>query len=102
MQYLPVGKDTSVYDDIAAPTGAGECLGFAGEATNSKHPSSVPGALDSGVREAVRIHRIIKQKAHASVGESEFYGPSDAQRWTAYYSSPVLEYKGQDVTGAYI
>jgi len=36
-----------------------DCVYFAGEATNRYHPSTAAGAYDSGVREAVRLMRLL-------------------------------------------
>ncbi len=51
--HLPVGATADDYDQMAAPVG--ERLFFAGEATNSRFPATVHGALLSGIREANRL-----------------------------------------------
>jgi len=54
--HLPVGSTGHVYDLVAAPVGKDNCVCFAGEATNKRHPTTVSGAFETGIREAVRLH----------------------------------------------
>ena len=54
--HLPVGSTGHVYDLVAAPVGKDNCVCFAGEATNKRHPTTVAGAFETGIREAVRLH----------------------------------------------
>ena len=51
--YLPVGVEFDIYRDMARPVG--DRLFFAGEATHSRFPSTVHGALLSGRRAARQI-----------------------------------------------
>lgn len=51
--YLPVGADFETYREMSRPVG--ERLFFAGEATHSRFPSTVHGALLSGRRAARQI-----------------------------------------------
>ena len=51
--YLPVGVEFDTYRDMARPVG--DRLFFAGEATHSRFPSTVQGALLSGRRAARQI-----------------------------------------------
>ncbi len=55
--YLPVGVDFETYRDMARPVG--ERLFFAGEATHSRFPSTVHGALLSGRRAARQIYGLL-------------------------------------------
>ena len=50
--FIPVGASKNDYDFLAKPIGN---LHFAGEATNRHHPSTVSGAILSGIREAGKI-----------------------------------------------
>ena len=52
--YLPVGVEFETYREMARPVG--EKLFFAGEATHSRFPSTVHGALLSGRRAARQIY----------------------------------------------
>lgn len=55
--HVPVGTTGHVYDLVGAPVGKENCVCFAGEATNRVHPTTVAGAFETGVREAVRVHK---------------------------------------------
>jgi hypothetical protein len=57
--YLPPHSHGTHYDLLAAPV-AGRLL-WAGEATSRHHPTTVAGAFDSGVREAVRLGRLFSR-----------------------------------------
>lgn len=50
---VPVGASYEDHTTLAKPVG--ERLFFAGEATNTKYPATVPGAYQAGIREARRI-----------------------------------------------
>ena len=54
--YLPVGVEFDTYREMARPVG--DRLFFAGEATHSRFPSTVHGALLSGRRAARQIARL--------------------------------------------
>jgi CubicO group peptidase (beta-lactamase class C family)/monoamine oxidase len=54
--YLPKGVDSIVYEQLADPVN--DRLFFAGEATHSKHPSTVHGAFLSGQRAADEIAEV--------------------------------------------
>ncbi len=56
--YVPVGVPFDTYRDMAAPVG--ERLFFAGEATHSRFPSTVHGALLSGRRAARQIYGLLR------------------------------------------
>lgn len=56
---LPVGASPDHFDALAASVG--DRLFFAGEATARKHPGSVHGAWQSGLREAKRIADAVAQ-----------------------------------------
>lgn len=56
--YVPVGVPFETYRDMAAPVG--ERLFFAGEATHSRFPSTVHGALLSGRRAARQIYGLLR------------------------------------------
>lgn len=55
--YLPIGASWDDYEAMAAPEGeaGAERVFFAGEATEADYPSTVHGALMSGLREAHRL-----------------------------------------------
>ncbi len=56
--YLPVGVEFDTYRDMARPVG--DRLFFAGEATHSRFPSTVHGALLSGRRAARQIAGLLR------------------------------------------
>ena len=56
--YLPVGVDFETYGEMSKPVG--ERLFFAGEATHSRFPSTVHGALLSGRRAARQIYGLLR------------------------------------------
>ena len=56
--YLPVGVSFETYREMARPVG--ERLFFAGEATHSRFPSTVHGALLSGRRAARQIYGLLR------------------------------------------
>ncbi len=56
--YLPVGVEFDTYRDMARPVG--DRLFFAGEATHSRFPSTVHGALLSGRRAARQISGLLR------------------------------------------
>ena len=56
--YLPVGVDFENYREMSRPVG--ERLFFAGEATHSRFPSTVHGALLSGRRAARQIYGLLR------------------------------------------
>jgi len=56
--YLPVGVEFDIYRDMARPVG--DRLFFAGEATHSRFPSTVHGALLSGRRAARQITGLLR------------------------------------------
>ena len=56
--YLPVGVEFDTYRDMARPVG--DRLFFAGEATHSRFPSTVHGALLSGRRAARQIFGLLR------------------------------------------
>ena len=56
--YLPVGVEFDIYRDMARPVG--DRLFFAGEATHSRFPSTVHGALLSGRRAARQIFGLLR------------------------------------------
>ena len=56
--YLPVGVEFDTYRDMARPVG--DRLFFAGEATHSRFPSTVHGALLSGRRAARQIYGLLR------------------------------------------
>ena len=56
--YLPVGVEFDIYRDMARPVG--DRLFFAGEATHSRFPSTVHGALLSGRRAARQISGLLR------------------------------------------
>jgi len=58
--FLKPGSSPDDMDILSTPVN--ECLFFAGEATNRKHPASAHGAVLSGRREARRISNIIAAK----------------------------------------
>ena len=53
MSYLPAGTAPQSRNDLAAPLGGR--VFFAGEATDSDHPGTVPGAIASGQRVALAV-----------------------------------------------
>ena len=55
--YLPVGVEFEIYREMSRPVG--ERLFFAGEATHSRFPSTVHGALLSGRRAARQIYGLL-------------------------------------------
>lgn len=57
--HIPPGASGDDYDELAAPVG--NRLFFAGEATYREHPSTVPGALLSGEREAQRVLKKVRR-----------------------------------------
>ena len=56
--YVPVGVSFETYRDMSTPVG--ERLFFAGEATHSRFPSTVHGALLSGRRAARQIYGLLR------------------------------------------
>ena len=56
--YVPVGVSFETYREMSAPVG--ERLFFAGEATHSRFPSTVHGALLSGRRAARQIYGLLR------------------------------------------
>jgi len=56
--YLPVGVEFETYREMSRPVG--ERLFFAGEATHSRFPSTVHGALLSGRRAARQIYGLLR------------------------------------------
>ena len=57
--YVGVGASVSDYQELAKSVG--DRIFFAGEATSWDHPSTVHGAFLSGVREAKKIIRLVRQ-----------------------------------------
>jgi monoamine oxidase len=53
--YIPPGGG-GLRSELAAPIG--DALFFSGEATNSERPSTVHGALESGLRAALEVRSI--------------------------------------------
>ena len=56
--YVPVGVSFETYRDMSTPVG--ERLFFAGEATHSRFPSTVHGALLSGRRAARQVYGLLR------------------------------------------
>lgn len=89
--YVGVAASGEDYDVLARPVG--DVLFFAGEATNRRHPSTVAGAIESGIREAARIDRLFGLSAGT---EQRFAEPEFSQQVRSKHSRTPFARSGRN------
>ena len=95
--YVPVHGSKDDYELLAKPIGS---LFFAGEATNRNHPSTVAGAMLSGMREAGFIAQSFSASQNSALHILQEYELADnlvafldhSELQATYLAQPYLEY----------